>query len=576
MLRALLAFLIFLPFAQAVSARAQATDMITAIDFFQAPAEADLSLEAARERFETGPTQRATRRFLSFGISDKAAWVRLSLNNTSGHPLEQRMTAGQIWIGSLDLYQPMEVGAPGDGSSTVRHTHSGDWSPADEHLIPVMGYVFKVTVPPGRSEIFLRAQALDPITMPIELMDVPQMRQRATINHLSSGILYGILLTLIGLTLVLFTIFGKTEALYYSTYIGCFILMNLGYNGYAFAWIYPGSIALQNYSTLFFMVLHGACGLLFVSRFLDLASRKPMLFRILRLYIAAGLLAIMATILTGQHLASAYVAFTYLSTTTLVMILVGVLSLKQMRSARYFVLAVCCSMLGLLATTLSVWGIIPFTFPGYHGAEIGVVFEAVILAAIIVHRIRMLEKDRITSQYLANHDPLTRLLNRHAFENTVLTIIRADMNARKPASLIMMDIDHFKAINDSFGHLTGDLALKHLSGLLQDAARPDDVVARWGGEEMALFLPNTTLTQAVNFAEDLRRSLETSPLQHNGRNVPMTASFGVACRKAGETLVDLYWRVDERLYDAKRRGRNCVDPRPATEPPRPEALPQAV
>ena len=565
MLRPILLALTFLGFVQIALADTGAPDLISGISFFREPAGAELSLNQAQERFQEGKAKQAERRFLSFGISRKAVWVRLSIDNPAHKWVQRRLTAGQIWVGNLDVYQPMRDGV-------VKHWHSGDWQPADSHLLPVIGYTFDLNIPPGRSEIFIRAQALDPLTLPIELLSSRDAQTRATSDHLNSGVLYGVLLTLVGLNLVLFTAFSRPEALFYSIYIGCFIVMNLGYNGYAFAWVYPGSALIQNYCTLFFMVLHGVCGLMFVSSFLDLARQWPGLFRLVRWYIAIGLIAIVAAIIARNHFAGSFIAFGYLSLTTLVMILVGILSLSKVPDARYFLLAVCCSMLGMLSTTLSVWGIIPYTFVGYHGAEIGVLFEAVILATIIGHHLRVLESERITSQFLARHDPLTGLLNRHALESVMKASMLDGRGSDRPASLIMMDIDDFKSINDTHGHLIGDEALRHVSAVLRSLTRPHDVVARWGGEEIALFLPDTDQSAAVEFAESLRASLASSPLQVKLHTIRITASFGVASRRAGEAFEDLFWRVDERLYEAKHAGRNRVFPEPAKRLSTPEWL----
>lgn len=105
------------------------------------------------------------------------------------------------------------------------------------------------------------------------------------------GIVYGFLLALVGFNMLVYISLKQIVALYYSFYIGCFVVMNLGYEGFAFSWFYPNSPQLQNYSTLFFMVLHGVCGLIFLSSYLPLSRKQSPLSRMLKLYVAVGIVS---------------------------------------------------------------------------------------------------------------------------------------------------------------------------------------------------------------------------------------------------------------------------------------------
>ena len=425
--RLLLAIMMLLNI-QTASAAEEYQYPIYSIDYFQEAQEENLPLQQAQQHFQDREIEHANRSALTFGISKKATWVRLSLNNNSETHLRRRLTAGKTWIDSLDVYLVA-------GNDRIQHWHSGDAQRADSHIIPVIGLVFDINIPSGKSDIFIRAETLDPLTMPIELLSTTASSAQATKAHLASGILYGILLSLASLNFVFYIALKRPYTLHYSIYIICFVAMNFGYNGYAFSWIYPGSPATQNYSTLFFMVLHGACGLIFVSSFLNLPSRTPRLHRITNAYTAIGLAAAIFSISIKSHILSSFVAFGFLLSTTLMMIFIGTLSFRKTPDAPYFLVAVCCSMLGLLATTLSVLGAIPYTLYGFHGAEIGVVFEAIILAAIIANRLKILENERVTAQYLATHDPLTHLFNRRSFEAAASECIQHESNKNEKYAL---------------------------------------------------------------------------------------------------------------------------------------------
>lgn len=158
-------------------------------------------------------------------------------------------------------------------------------------------------------------------------------------------------------------------------------------------------------------------------------------------------------------------------------------------------------------------------------------------------------------------DPLTTLGNRKFFDQSLQKAI-ADANPpHEPFSLLLMDIDHFKKFNDTYGHLTGDQVLRLVAGSLKQTVKGQDVTARYGGEEFAVILPSTGLRQATTVADQIRRAVAANKLikrstgEHLGN---VTISIGAAVFHAGETAQHLIARADECLYAAKRNGRNCV------------------
>jgi diguanylate cyclase (GGDEF)-like protein len=168
----------------------------------------------------------------------------------------------------------------------------------------------------------------------------------------------------------------------------------------------------------------------------------------------------------------------------------------------------------------------------------------------------LVEESRLT----ATIDMLTGLLNRRAFLEWAVRELRRSERYHDAFSCVILDVDHFKQINDRHGHATGDNVLSFVGRMLGKAVRSCDVVARWGGEEFVLALPSTPLPGAVLVAERARRTLEEASLQAgNGTGVPVTASFGVAQMIAGETVDQLIDRADRAMYAAKSGGRNRVE-----------------
>ena len=158
----------------------------------------------------------------------------------------------------------------------------------------------------------------------------------------------------------------------------------------------------------------------------------------------------------------------------------------------------------------------------------------------------------------ADRDPLTGLANRRYLDRMIAHYLEKLDRSGQPFSLIMCDLDHFKQINDTWGHMVGDQALAQFAGFLQNQCRPVDLVAQFGGEEFVVLLPELTLETAAVVAERLRKSaLTAAPLILGERT--LTASFGVTEAAIGENASQLLSRADTGLYRAKSLGRNRVE-----------------
>jgi diguanylate cyclase len=158
-------------------------------------------------------------------------------------------------------------------------------------------------------------------------------------------------------------------------------------------------------------------------------------------------------------------------------------------------------------------------------------------------------------------DPLTQLYNRKYFDDSLTQAIEEAHAKDEPLALMMTDIDHFKAFNDNYGHLTGDQVLRLVALAVKQNVKGQDTAARYGGEEFAVVLPNTVLRSAITVGDHIRRAVMTKELmkrstgEHLGR---VTVSVGVATLRKGDCIQSLIERTDSCLYAAKRHGRNRV------------------
>jgi diguanylate cyclase (GGDEF)-like protein len=160
---------------------------------------------------------------------------------------------------------------------------------------------------------------------------------------------------------------------------------------------------------------------------------------------------------------------------------------------------------------------------------------------------------------LAVTDKLTGLFNRHGFDVLFSQIMKEAPRRKLPFSVILFDIDHYKKVNDSFGHTVGDNVLKYIVRIVLGNVREEDICCRWGGDEFLLLLKDCPISRAQVLAEKIRNAVTMAPLQVGGKQIELSLSLGVTEYGSGETGESLFKRVDQLLYLAKQNGRNRVE-----------------
>lgn len=261
--------------------------------------------------------------------------------------------------------------------------------------------------------------------------------------------------------------------------------------------------------------------------------------------------------------------------------------IKGIKAARIFAIAWFSYLVFILIYLLSVRSLIQSNFFTEHALEIGSIIELVLLSLAFADRINEekdlrlkaqqktnqeldeqvklrteeLENANIRLQQISITDSLTGVYNRRHFDEIYTTEYQRAYREKSPIALILIDVDHFKAVNDTHGHMFGDLCLQRVADVIQqNTRRPPDTVARYGGEEFVVMLPNTDLEGAYQVAENIRDALEKTPVTKDRLSVILTASFGVIA-DIPKDMEDPEWllrEADVRLYQAKDQGRNRV------------------
>jgi diguanylate cyclase (GGDEF)-like protein len=179
---------------------------------------------------------------------------------------------------------------------------------------------------------------------------------------------------------------------------------------------------------------------------------------------------------------------------------------------------------------------------------------------------RFLEGGNVEAEYheeiyrLAIIDGLTEVFNKRYLEEFLSRELARAQRRARPLSVVMLDVDRFKPINDKYGHLCGDHVLREMAGRLRSVVRAEELLARYGGEEFTVVLPDCTRDEAVNVAERLRELVSGQPFRFDGAELNITISLGVACTDHGELVspTQLLERADAKMYEAKHTGRNRV------------------
>ena len=310
------------------------------------------------------------------------------------------------------------------------------------------------------------------------------------------------------------------------------------------------------------MVAYAISGLLFATSFLDTRASLPRLHALTIRGCQGFAIALLLAAFFQQQALALLVAFSFVVLFSVAMVLLGITSFASgNRSARYFIYASVIAAIAAAITALAVWGLIPYNTYTYHVIEIGMLFEAVLLALALAHQFRLTQAEKTHAEQVARIDALTGLNNRRSFSELVEPMWHMGVRKNQDMALIILDVDAFKSINDDFGHVEGDKVLTHIARAWARSARAGDILARWGGEEFILFMSGASLDEAILVAERMREEIAALHFEQAGKTLAITASFGVAgYNDELNTLDRLIAAADNHLYQAKSSGRNRVWP----------------
>ncbi|MGI3130579.1 sensor domain-containing diguanylate cyclase [Halopseudomonas pachastrellae] len=509
------------------------------------------SLDYAQARQQT---YSETSNTASLGTNARVAWYRVELDNQSGEELALNVHLPHAYhVKSVQFYTERDGALVSQEELDLERVD-------DSNLMFRGAAVYPLLLPADTTTtLYVRSFAYSHQWFALQILDQDHSRRALVGVANDIALLVGMMLALVFYNLLLYFATSKIENIYYSCYlVSGLVWIALSYGLVASLFdAYGQDVFMLNISLITMPIFL----MLFMMAVFETRKHYPLEHRALQ----AVLLPLCGMLVWGFFDISA--ALKPASSMALVMMIVTIsVSISLLRKgnplARYFLIG---HSLFVLFNTLAVIfykGLIEPTYIASHGVGIGIMLEALMLAFIISHRIKILEGIRASQDELkkqASTDPLTRLHNRRYFAAAADYLLEQCQQQGEPVTALVADIDHFKQVNDTWGHGTGDKVLVTIAQRLKDCCRNRDLIARFGGEEFVVLLPNADPHQAMQCAERMRHAVESARIDAGTEQpLQLTISLGVTAIAPGDSLQDALNRADKALYQAKHSGRNQV------------------
>ncbi|KAA2284524.1 sensor domain-containing diguanylate cyclase [Arenimonas fontis] len=524
----------------------------------------------------------------TFGFTEGAHWFHAELFNQNAREQRWLLVLHYPLLDNVDFYLRYPDGH-------VEHMASGDALPFSARAIRYRHPNFWVDLPQrSRVELLVRVSTRSSMQVPLSLYTPTAFAEMERDSQFGIGLFYGILLALFFYNLVLWLSLRDRTHLWYTLHVAGFGLVIFCLNGLAFEYLWPNSPWLANQAIPLSMALSQITMHQFCREFLELRQRQPLGDRLTLAFIGFFVLAGIASFFLPYREVVRPLTLAVFPGAALIVLLAVNAIRRGYAPARIFLMAWAFLLLGIALYASVSFGLLPKTFVTEYAIQIGSALEMILLSFALAYRYARLrgENERLVREHneqlerhvarrtselstaleqLAEanqrlresnrHDALTGLLNRRRFREVFEHQLQQAEEARRPLGVLLMDMDHFKDINDRHGHLAGDECLRWLGRCLQDSlAGHGAIMARFGGEEFVVVLPDVEGQRLLQLAEQLRARINDQPVHHDGEEIRLSASIGAFVLRPGSGLgVDgALQRADDALYAAKDRGRNCV------------------
>ncbi|MGM0826546.1 MAG: diguanylate cyclase [Pseudomonadota bacterium] len=542
-----IAILLFaLLFSHAVSAD-QPVKRLQLIDY-----HGELPPAAAPESFTATPLPE--RKNLNLGINVEPVWLQfeveaddppiLQLNNPLIHQIALHRYLPETSTFSTPIQRVAFTPLLGDELDR--------WRP-----------VFELTEP---GTYWLKLSSPQALRFQLSQTSLPQLNSDWRGFLLGQGLYLGMLLGLMVYNCVLLRFLKDSSYFWYLGFVGSSAAYFFLQKGLMFELV-PSFPQLVNEALLFTALSIGIISALsFCRTFLMLSGQDRLMDRLFMVFIVFGLVCLAGTWWLPGHVSVKMFSVLGLGTMTLFCLASWRALRRRFRPARWLLMGWSALIVGCLAFILSIYGVLPHNLLTYYGFQFGSALESLLLSLALADRINLLRRERETLvkeklrfAAMSVTDGLTGLYNRRYLTRHLEESVQQARLHHQPLSLVMLDIDHFKAFNDRWGHLLGDKALQHFADILTEAVREEDAVCRFGGEEFTIVLRHQPIQHALEVAERIQNTLRTTPLRADAHPpIPLTCTIGVVQYQVPESAKAFLARADSALYQGKEGGRDRV------------------
>lgn len=571
----LLSPFIYTPATETVHAKSEPIDLGLHYEILRDPANS-ITIEELIAGEHSASFIASTEKYLSFFHTDDTIWLKLDADDIIKDPTQTHWLEYNDKIESLNVYAVKE-----DGSYTL---YESGLFHLQTQPIAYPSLLFPID-DPSVKEIYLQLRGQLPLTIFTTLYSNNSFIENVISYKFYTGSFYGFLLALAMYNLFLYFSFKERSYLYYTLYMFSFMLFQGTMNSFDVElfgtamphWLSTKTLALSCNIMIVFMILFG-------KEFLEMKRRLPKSNRVLNYAIvmtAGSTIALFAGI--SQEYMDIFITAAGLFTLLFLWVSGFRLLLKGHKSARFYMIGWTVLLGSIILQALVMLDFLPLSLVVFEEIpSYSAMFEALILSLAladkvnlimkenrrtqeelhetlekkVAERTRQLEDAQIELKHLASTDPLTQIANRVLLDRVLDEEFRRSMNEHTPLAVMLIDLDYFKNVNDTYGHQVGDYVLVEAAKIFKANVRDSDVVGRWGGEEFLVICPATSLDEALQLAEKIRVTLADFNFNDVGKR---TASFGVAFQLPGDTLHSMISRCDEALYVAKEKGRNRVE-----------------
>jgi diguanylate cyclase (GGDEF)-like protein len=453
----------------------------------------------------------------------------------------------------LDFIHITVISADGQ----VESYEGGNTFPYEKRTIDHYLNNFKHSFNTGISTVYIQVKTRDPFIVSISLMKESDFLLKQSEYYLWIGFIYGGIIAMLLYNFFLYFGIKKRYYAFYVLYLLSFLLMNASYNGYTFMRLFSEYPEIQNWSqsiSIYFFVLSA---LLFARSFLNLKKYHSTLYMVTTYFIYAVLIIFFLSIIVGGYHLHVILSIVLVMVKSIYLVSIAFYSwIKGNRSARFFLLGTSSGLVGAFVTALTVMSFIPYTYITYKASDMGMFIDVVLLSIALADRMKITHEEKLTAEKEAKTDALTGLLNRRSYDEIIKSEDRRLHRYHRNFSVMILDIDDFKVVNDTYGHHEGDRQLKCVASIIKENMRENDYAFRMGGDEFVLLLPETNEDQAYHIAQHMRREIENMNTEHS---FTISSSFGISEFKLNdENLEIVIKRADEILYQAKKSGKNSV------------------